>query len=113
VAHNVATVRAGHYYYDTGREDWEYRQAEAGGAGVFVTYGQLYVNRSTFEFNVARPRFAPALDQPVGGGAVTIKGGKVRYEPARGGSGTHSKTRLWTPGFLTSSHPSSHEPRVC
>ena len=81
MAHNVVTVRAGYYHYDTVRETWEYRQAEAGGAAVFVTYGELYVNRSTFEFNVARPRYPPAEDQPVGGGAVTIKGGQVRSDP--------------------------------
>lgn len=90
LAHNTAAVRAGHYYYDTVRQDWEYRQAEAGGAAVFVTYGTLVVNGSVLEHNHVAPR-PNAMgefifdDQTVGGGAITVKGGQVRSLPrARG-----------------------------
>ena len=83
LAHNTAAVRAKHYYYDTVRQDWEYRQAEAGGAAVFVTYGTLVVNGSVLEHNHVAPRAnANATDdQTVGGGAITVKGGQVRSLP--------------------------------
>jgi hypothetical protein len=81
LAHNTAAVRAGHFYYDTVRQDWEYRQAEAGGAAVFVTYGTLVVNGSVLEHNHVAPRASATDDQTVGGGAITVKGGQVRSLP--------------------------------